>query len=247
AAMEHGLVHQEPRSRGVIPGQDGLAGQPRGQTLAHLVLGHARFDGQDAASVLLGLEQSRQDAELPDAQGRGLLLMFDPAAEPRRGGDPRAGLGVELAEPPVPFGERPVAHLREQLRRRPLAVLDPGDLPRVVPDPLPELRQRPHGRAPRPAHLLHEIPDGVARAIAHRRTPGAGGRQGRGNGRTVSGRTTLPGEPQPTYHLQMLATYTYVGDVTAGQGHRIMITYVPARQARPHQPPCATVAVAAGL
>src|SRR5690242_20002223 len=118
--------------------------------------------------------------------------MFDPAAEPRRGRDPRAGLGVELAEPPVPVGERPVAHLREQLRRRPFAVLDPGYLPGVVADPLPELRQGPPGRAPGPAHLLPEVADGVARAVAHRRTPGAGGRQGRGNGRAMSDRTTLP-------------------------------------------------------
>ena len=55
-----------------------------------------------------------------------LLLVLDPAAEPRRGSDPRAGLGVEVAEPPVPVGERPVAHLREQLGRRALAVLDAG-------------------------------------------------------------------------------------------------------------------------
>src|ERR1700748_64612 len=74
-----------------------------------------------ARAVLLGLEQPGEDAELPDAQGRGLLLVLDPAAEPRRGGDPGAGLGVELAEPPVPAGERPVAHLREQFRRRALA------------------------------------------------------------------------------------------------------------------------------
>ena len=119
---------------------------------------------------------------MPDAQGRGLLLVLDPAAEPRRGGDPGAGLGVELAEPPVPVGERLVAHLGEQFGGRALAVLDPGDLPGVVADPLPELRQRPPGRAPGPAYLLPEVPDGVARAIAHRRTPGAGVGEAAGTG-----------------------------------------------------------------
>src|SRR6202021_2041708 len=103
-----------------------------------------------------------------------MLLVLHPAAEPRRGGDPGAGLGVELAEPSVAIGEGPVAHLGEQFRGRALAVLDPGYLPGVVTDPLPELRQRPPGRAPCPAHLLPEVSGGVTRASAHRRTPGPG-------------------------------------------------------------------------
>ena len=94
-----------------------------------------------------------------------LLLVLDPASEPGRSGDPRAGLGVELAEPPVAVGERPVAHLGEQLGRRALAILDPGYLPGVVADPLPELGERPPGREPGPAYLPPEVADRVARVL----------------------------------------------------------------------------------
>jgi len=108
-----------------------------------------------------------------------------PAAEPWRGRDPRAGLSVELAEPPVAIWERPVAHLGEQFCRRAPAVLDAGYLAGVVTDPLPELGKRPPGRAPRPAHLPSEVPGWIARAIAHRLTPWPGALKRDGEGLEV--------------------------------------------------------------
>src|SRR6266566_944540 len=74
----------------------------------------------------------------------------------------------------VAIGERPVAHLGEQFRRRAPAVLDAGYLAGVVADPLPELGKRPPGRAPRPAHLPSEVPGWIAGAVAHRLTPWPG-------------------------------------------------------------------------
>ena len=155
----------------ILAGQDHLAFEPRGEACADLVFGHARIDGQDRAGIVRGLQQARQDAELPDAKARGTLLMFYPAAEPWRGGDPGTGLGVELAEPSLTARECPVAHPGEQLRRGTLAVLDAGYLAGVIADPLPELGEGPLGRAPCPAYLPPEVPGGVARALAHRVAP----------------------------------------------------------------------------
>ena len=90
AAAEGGFVYQEPRRRRILAGQDHLAFEPRGEACADLVFGHARVDGQDRAGIVRGLQQARQDAELPDAKARGALLVFYPAAEPWRGGDPGA-------------------------------------------------------------------------------------------------------------------------------------------------------------
>jgi hypothetical protein len=78
---------------------------------------------------------------------------------PRRGSDPRARLGVEVAEPAIPLGKGPVAHLREQLGGRALAVLDAGYRAAAVTDPLPELRERPVLRKPCFAYLPPEVPD----------------------------------------------------------------------------------------
>src|SRR4029077_3819909 len=115
------------------------------QARADLVVGHARVDGQDRSGVVGGLQQGGQDAELPDAKGCGALLVFYPAAEPWRGCDPGAGLGVELTEPSVAVGERAIAHLGEQVGGRALAGFDAGYLARVVADPLPELGKGPSG------------------------------------------------------------------------------------------------------
>src|SRR6266702_1280382 len=115
--------------------------------------------------------------------------MFYPAAEPWRGGDPGAGLGVELTEPSLPLREGPVAHPGEQFRGGTLAVLDAGYLTGVIADPLAELGEGPPGRASCPAYLPPEVPGGVARALAHRLTPlvrraetGVGGGLGSGCG-----------------------------------------------------------------